>query len=85
MLSMDGMPELTFDLKNAQLMAEGYLSYDGELPDEMKMTFHVNGALSTGEDIELNIGTHVLLKVQDGELTQFKVWLPRLACLAQTE
>jgi hypothetical protein len=83
-LQVEGMPSLNIEVKNAQLMFDGRIAGDMEATD-LKVNFHVNGDLTGGEGAEMDLGTHLLLKIDDGQITQLKVWLPDLVCLAESE
>jgi hypothetical protein len=75
-LTIGDGPELVFDLKNAQLKVSGSVPASMENLD-LKVNFHINGQLLVdGTDIALDLSTHVLLKINDGQLTSFKIWLP---------
>ncbi len=84
-IAVEGMPEVRLDLKNAQLMVEGYLPADDPEAIDLKVNFHVNGVLTSNEMVELDLGTHLLLKVQDGEIAQLKIWMPEIFSLAESE
>jgi len=84
-IQMEGMPSIVLDLKNAQLMVDGYIP-EGDLEaTDLKVSFHINGDLSSGEEVGLDIGTHLLLKIDDRHITQLKVWVPDMFCLVQSE
>jgi hypothetical protein len=83
-VQIEGMPQMVLDLKNAQLLVEGYLP-NGDLETmDMKVNFHINGVLTGDEVVEIDIGTHLLMQIQGGEITQFKIWVPELFCLAES-
>jgi hypothetical protein len=69
-------PELAFEFKNAQFKMSGSVPSSFEYLD-LKVNFHINGQLSVnGAEEELDLSTHILLKIGDGQITSFKVWLP---------
>jgi hypothetical protein len=41
--------------------------------------------MSTGGVADIDIGTHVLLDIEDGKLNKVKVWIPELAGLVLVE
>lgn len=84
-ISVEGMPEMRLDLKNAQLMVEGSLPADDPETYDFKVNFHVNGVLTGNEMVDMDVSTHLLLQMQDGEITHLKIWMPELFCLAESE
>jgi hypothetical protein len=84
-LTMTDMPAVTLELKNAQLMLEGYIPADDDAIQDLKVNFHVNGVTPVGDETDLDISTHVLLDVQDGQLVKIKVWMPEIADLVLAE
>lgn len=84
-VSVEGMPEMRLDLKNAQLMVEGYLPADDAEAIDLKVNFHVNGVLTGDEMVETDISTHLILQMQDGEITHLKLSMPELFCLAESD
>jgi hypothetical protein len=84
-LSMTDLPAVTLELKNAQLMLEGYIPADDDAIQDLKVNFHINGVTPVGDETDLDISTHVLLDVQDGQLVKIKVWMPEIADLVLAE
>jgi hypothetical protein len=78
-------PSIMLELKNAQLMVQGSIPVDGEEIQDLKVNFHINGEMSTGGVADIDIGTHVLLDIEDGKLNKVKVWIPDLAGLVLIE
>lgn len=77
-LQIGDWPELAFDFKNAQLKLSGLVPASVEDVD-LKVNFHIKGQLSVGGVEEgLDLSTHIVLKIDDGQLTSFKIWLPEL-------
>jgi hypothetical protein len=71
-------PELAFEFKNAQLKVSASVPSSQQDLD-LKVNFHINGQLSVdGVEAGLDLSTHVLLKLNDGQITSFKLWLPGL-------
>lgn len=77
-LQIADMPEFVFDFKNAQLKMSG--SVPAAIEDmDLKVNFHINGQVSVdGAEEGLDLSTHVLLKINDGQITSLKIWLPEL-------
>ena len=77
-LQIGSYPELAFEFKNAQLKVSA--SVPSSLEDlDLKVNFHINGQLSVGGvEQGLDLSTHVLLKINDGQITSFKIWLPEM-------
>lgn len=78
-------PSYMLELKNAQLMVQGSIPADGEEVQDLKVNFHINGEMSTGGMADIDVGTHVLLDIEDGKLNKVKVWIPELAGLVLLE
>ncbi len=71
-------PEFLFEFKNAQLKISGSVPASIENLD-LKVNFHINGQLSVdGTEEGLDLSTHVLLKITDGQIISLKIWLPEL-------
>ena len=77
-LQITGQPDLVFDFKNAQLKVDA--SVPPTMDDlDLKVNFHINGEVSVPGMAEgIDLSTHVLLKIQDGQITSFKLWLPEV-------
>jgi hypothetical protein len=84
-LSITDLPAVTLDLKNAQLMLEGYIPADDNAIHDLKANFHVNGVTPVGDKTDMDISTHVLFDVQEGQLVKIKVWMPDIADLVLVE
>ncbi len=69
-------PTITLSLKNAQLEAQSYIPLGDYQDYDLRANFHINGELSTGENVAVDISTHFLLDIQNGQLVKMKVWLP---------
>jgi hypothetical protein len=84
-LTVADMPTLTFELKNAQLMADAYLPAGNFEALDLKVNFHINGEMAGYGVDEIDLDTHILLDIQDGQLTKLKICLPELADMVLAE
>jgi len=73
---------IALDIKNAQFMAHATVVETDLASMDLMVNAHVKGTATIGCEVgpwEIDLSSHVLLKVSDGELQMLKIWIP--SCL----
>jgi hypothetical protein len=85
-ITAEGLPSITLDFKNAQLMLHVSLACGSDL--DLNTNLHMNGEMTIGdnaESISLDLNVHIKIVIHDSELKNLRISVPEWVDLLLSE